>query len=961
MRERVRQIIAQEDKKKPLTDEQIASRLGLRRDEVTLLRHQLKIPDSRKRRHDLLKHDLEQLLKQNARLTTRELTKRLKERGYDVSRFTVQQLRSQLQALSADQAPVPSRPRTKAPKGSAHVTFAGMIGAKGTLKAAIQQAQAAVLYPPHGLHTLLFGATGVGKSRMAEAMYHFAVEQRVMKPNAPFVVFNCADYAKNPQLLLSQLFGYVKGAFTGAQQDKPGLVVQADGGILFLDEIHRLPPEGQENLFYLIDKGVYRRLGEVQFQQKANILIVGATTESPESSLLLTLRRRIPMTIELPSLADWTPQERLSLIFHFFNEEADRIGKELVVQREVIAALLTYDCPGNAGQLHSDIRVLLAKAFLKTMHQEKRGEVRAERVDLPMHLFHHLAGKELLPELPMLKKEHFRYIPGQRADLVEGEEEEQSVEHLYTWVIDRYQNLKEQGHSEELIQLIVHKELDSRMETAAGDHDRKRTVRLQQLARLVGEQVVQTVEKMLWIAERHLVLDYPRISFALAIHLRGLLDRDPGRKWPDRPIAIDTESMEYRVASEMAKVVQSMWEIVLPRHEKALLAMYLKQCSVYTEPKALVGMVVASYGQVAKSMVDVANRLFGKKHALAVELYWNDDIEQAIQRIGMAIQQADQGEGVVLLADMGCNMLSEAEWQARLGVRVKVVSPVSTTLVVEVMRKCLYASEGLEQMVQHIQMLSAMPVTGGEHKLPAKPVAIITICLTGNGAALMLEALLREKLAVAGEQIVILSASSLSVRQTYDTWRQTYHILAVVGTINPFLEGVPFVSVKEIADETGISFIKRLLAVARDVDAQTEKRHSYRLRHLLNPHLIVSNLAASSKEEVIERLASLLDQHGCVGPQFLQKVWEREKLGSTCLLGVAIPHADTSQTIQPAIAIAQLVQPVEWEPGTKVHQVIMLALTENCQPAVEELYQLINDHHAACGSLDLQALLRMYP
>ena len=61
----------------------------------------------------------------------------------------------------------------------------------------------------------------------------------------PFVTFNCADYFNNPQLLLSQLFGHVKGAFTGADTDKIGLVEKANGGILFLDEVHRLPPDGQ--------------------------------------------------------------------------------------------------------------------------------------------------------------------------------------------------------------------------------------------------------------------------------------------------------------------------------------------------------------------------------------------------------------------------------------------------------------------------------------------------------------------------------------------------------------------------------------------------------------------------------------------------------------------------------------------------------------------------------------------
>jgi len=137
-----------------------------------------------------------------------------------------------------------------------------LIGAGGSIKKQIEQGKAAILYPPDGLHMIILGETGVGKSTFAEAMYKFAVECKKLAAQAPFIIFNCADYSENPQLLLSQLFGYVKGAFTGADKDKKGIVELAQEGILFLDEIHRLPPEGQEMMFLLMDKGVFRRLGE---------------------------------------------------------------------------------------------------------------------------------------------------------------------------------------------------------------------------------------------------------------------------------------------------------------------------------------------------------------------------------------------------------------------------------------------------------------------------------------------------------------------------------------------------------------------------------------------------------------------------------------------------------------------------------------------------------------------------
>lgn len=117
---------------------------------------------------------------------------------------------------------------------------------------------------------------------------------------------------------MSQLFGYVKGAFTGADVPKAGLVEKADGGILFLDEVHRLPSEGQEILFSILDKGKFRRLGETESTREAQIMLIAATTENPESSLLLTFRRRIPVLIELPSLADRPPEERYESYIPFF-------------------------------------------------------------------------------------------------------------------------------------------------------------------------------------------------------------------------------------------------------------------------------------------------------------------------------------------------------------------------------------------------------------------------------------------------------------------------------------------------------------------------------------------------------------------------------------------------------------------------------------------------------------------
>lgn len=113
--------------------------------------------------------------------------------------------------------------------------FIHLIGAQGSLADAVSLCRSAVDYPAGGLPILISGESGVGKSHLASLIYQYAVERAVIAADKPFVELNCADYANNPELLSATLFGYTRGAFTGADRDKHGAFDDANGGFLFLD------------------------------------------------------------------------------------------------------------------------------------------------------------------------------------------------------------------------------------------------------------------------------------------------------------------------------------------------------------------------------------------------------------------------------------------------------------------------------------------------------------------------------------------------------------------------------------------------------------------------------------------------------------------------------------------------------------------------------------------------------
>ena len=106
--------------------------------------------------------------------------------------------------------------------------FAQLTGYDSSLRYCIEQCKSAIVYPENGLPILLYGEPGTGKSFMARLMFEYGKQKGVIPKEGKFLTVNCAEYSNNPELLLTNLFGYKRGAFTGADEDKQGILSVAD-------------------------------------------------------------------------------------------------------------------------------------------------------------------------------------------------------------------------------------------------------------------------------------------------------------------------------------------------------------------------------------------------------------------------------------------------------------------------------------------------------------------------------------------------------------------------------------------------------------------------------------------------------------------------------------------------------------------------------------------------------------
>ncbi|MHC1743207.1 MAG: sigma-54-dependent transcriptional regulator [Syntrophobacteraceae bacterium] len=206
----------------------------------------------------------------------------------------------------------------------------------------------------------LYGESGTGKELIAKAVH-------VSSPRArqPFVAVNCGAIPEG--LLENELFGHVKGAFTGANQTKKGILQQANGGTLFLDEIAELPLSLQVKLLRMLQEGEFNPLGSVQ-SVKVNIRYIVATNQDlwiavNEGKFREDLYYRIHVIpIDLPPLRE--RREDIPLLAnHFFELFKSEMKKDLTaITPEAMQALMLYSWPGNVRELSNVIERSVALA-----------------------------------------------------------------------------------------------------------------------------------------------------------------------------------------------------------------------------------------------------------------------------------------------------------------------------------------------------------------------------------------------------------------------------------------------------------------------------------------------------------------------------------------------------------------------------------------------------------------------
>jgi DNA-binding NtrC family response regulator len=265
--------------------------------------------------------------------------------------------------------------------------FGGMIGVSAKMQRVYKMIEKV---SQHEYPVLILGESGTGKELVAKSIHYSGIRKE-----RPFAPVDCSSLV--PTLIESELFGYVKGAFTGAMQSKQGLLEAAQGGTLFLDEIGDMPVDLQAKLLRALQEREVKPVGSTE-RRHINIRIIAATNRDLESAIRagafrqdLYFRLNV-VQIKLPPLRERKSDIQL-MVISFLEKFSDPHGPPRTISDDAMRRLIAYDWPGNVRELENAIERAVAMGSGPVVHVG----------DLPSNL--HYPSSERVPDkdelLPM--------------------------------------------------------------------------------------------------------------------------------------------------------------------------------------------------------------------------------------------------------------------------------------------------------------------------------------------------------------------------------------------------------------------------------------------------------------------------------------------------------------------------------------------------------------------------------
>ena len=388
------------------------------------------------------------------------------------------------------------------------------------------------------------------------------------------------------------------------------------------------------------------------------------------------------------------------------------------------------------------------------------------------------------------------------------------------------------------------------------------------LAEIVDHDIIDLTKEIQGKVQQLLGYTFKRnFVYAVSLHISSFVKRIQSGKLV-RNISEDLKGMvadypkELEAAYLIKQELETHYNVPIPKSEVYYLTILLASLrSVQVAGK--VGVVVAAHGSsTASSMVQVVNKLLSADNLLAYDMPIEMSPQIAYQGIVEKVRQADNGNGVILLVDMGSLSTFSERIYEETGIKVQTIDMVTTAMVLEAVRKTELIDNDLNIIYSELKEFHGYSKVNGDtlpsvKALTAEPAqqklprAVVAICSTGEGTAVRIQKMIEQQLVdQLIDDVAVIPISVVNMKQTLYDLSQKYHIIAATGIVKPDLQ-VPFVALDRLIQDDGRDFFEQVMAEIDHEELQAttpnltkELCESYMKDYFLylNPHKLIDIL-----------------------------------------------------------------------------------------------------------------------
>lgn len=667
--------------------------------------------------------------------------------------------------------------------------FDTMVGAKQSLKNAIQLAKAAVLYPQNSLNILIHAQPGCGTSFFVETLVDFARHRHIIQPEAPFIKINCRNYSKDPHILDEKLFG-PQNDFQNSAFDHSWT------GILLIESYDSLTAKQQAKILEFLNHHIDLFKENKNHDTPNHIMVILSSSPTKD----LPINQTIPFIIELPELEKRTFRERFDFINHFFSREAAHSKRTITVSAEVIRALLLSSLTYHIKELKMLITQACANGYVRVINDEEKD------IDITISDFKPIIRHNLLKakENTLIFEELFGNSETIIYDRDIGYLKEFGKSerlYLYEEIGRHYRSLSEHGITDINISSIMNKYIQNLFNQYSYYNMFDEQYNSIQLAKIVDPRVIQLVNSWLDTCSKALKREFkPSVFYGLCLHINSLLTLTTKRHMiPTNETSnlIQTYPEEYAFSVQLASNLNRQLQLDLPTEEIILILLFLIDQNEQQVSGHPVILYILHGSNIAKSLAETTNLLTQTNNIYSYDMTLDCKPQQAMTDIKELVERIDQGQGVIVIYDMGSIKTIVEAIAEELNCKIRLIYMPITLIGIEAARK-----SAMETDIDYVYHSVSMSMNDLLQKIEKGADLIITLCHTGEGGAEQLKHYI-QRYSKLGMKIKALAISSRNeLIKEVASLKKVYKIHAFVGTFDPNLFGIPFISIGKVFENT---------------------------------------------------------------------------------------------------------------------------------------------------------------